>query len=616
MKYLPVLSGETITDATTTERVKRDYQQTIIEMGVDNYFGGLQKLCHQNGLAFYAESCWRGGYHANAYQWTVSKVDLPMSEFWMPGDMSNREHQSYTREAASAAHLYGKKILMSEAFTSVGPLWEETPFYLKSFVDRAYGDGLNRVCIHNYSHSPLLDAKPGYVYYAGTHINRNITWWDQAPAFFNYMERCQTMLQNGNFVADALWLAGDGLNGAWQTRRQELPGYDYDRISNDNMVKMVEFKDGQIVVPSGMKYRVLIMPSGKMTLEALKKIESLAEAGATIIGGRPTGMAGLPLHGDDEKKFSDLLAKLWSGSADGASETKIGLGRVISGKAPEKVLGEIGIIPDFEYSGLSASGRVSWIHRQSADADWYFVANSADSPEKLACKFRITGKQPELWDPVTGEMRDATAFKQENGQTLVPLEFDPSGSVFVVFRKPIDSKVAGTTASNYPTMELLGNIDGSWSVTFDPKWGGPAEQVTFDSLADWRTRPEEGIKYYSGTAIYTKKFDMPAGIPAGQRLMLDLGEVREMASVKLNGHDLGILWMHPARVDITTAVKPTGNELEIKVVNLWPNRIIGDTFLPPEQRFTKTNMQSFNKNSPLLPSGLLGPVRLMRADFP
>ena len=180
--------------------------------------------------------------------------------------------------------------------------------------------------------------------------------------------------------------------------------------------------------------------------------------------------------------------------------------------------------------------------------------------------------------------------------------------------EPIDPKAAGTTESNYPAMKSLGQLDGAWSVAFDPKWGGPAEPVTFDSLADWTTRPEDGIKYYSGSAIYTKKFDVPGDMPAGQRVMLDLGEVREIASVKLNGKELGVVWMHPARVDITGRSSRRGNQLEIKIVNLWPNRLIGDDSLPPEKQYTKFNMRNyygkhlFAKGSPLRPSGLLGPV--------
>ena len=221
------------------------------------------------------------------------------------------------------------------------------------------------------------------------------------------------------------------------------------------------------------------------------------------------------------------------------------------------------------------------------------------------------GRQPELWDPVTGRMREATAFRQENARTIIPLEFDPCGSVFVVFEKPIPPTASGMTSSNYPVLHPFAELSGAWNVAFDPKWGGPAQPVTFGTLTDWTQRSEEGIKYYSGTAVYAQKFDLPSVQPAGERLLLDLGDVREVAAVKLNGKDLGVLWTRPARVDITDAVKPAGNDLEIKVVNLWPNRLIGDAFLPPAQQYLKTNIHNFTKASPLMPSGLLGPVRVL-----
>lgn len=617
MPYLPVLAGITVGDATTTARVQRDYQQTITGLAMDNYFGRLQQLCHENGMAFYCEGNWPS-YWKNGYQETVKKVDLNMAEFWMPSaDCPVLERRFLSRECATANHLFGKKITMSEAFTSSGPLWEETPFSMKACVDEAYCDGVNRILISSYSHSPLLDAKPGYAFYAGTLINRNITWWDEAPVFFSYMERCHAMLQNGRFTADALWLAGDGITESWNRKlnptviRELGEGYDYDRINTDNLTELAEVKQGCIVTPSGMTYRILIMPPSKgMTLAALEKIARLAESGATIVGPRPGTLVGLPLYAGDEKQYNQLLTKLWGDASLTTSDIKVGQGRVISGKTPAQVLCEMGVGPDFEYTGLSDQGEVGWIHRQSADADWYFVASRWFSPERLTCKFRITGKQPELWDPVTGEIRDATAFRQENGQTVVPLEFDPCGSVFVVFRKPIAPTAAGTTASNYPTLSPLATLGGPWSVSFDHKWGGPADPVIFDSLVDWTERPEEGIKYYSGSAVYTKTFDVPGSLPAGKRLVLDLGEVREVASVKLNGKDMGVIWMHPARMDITDAVRPKGNKLEIKVVNLWPNRLIGDAFLPPDKQFTKTNMHRFTRNSHLFPSGLLGPVTL------
>jgi hypothetical protein len=268
-----------------------------------------------------------------------------------------------------------------------------------------------------------------------------------------------------------------------------------------------------------------------------------------------------------------------------------------------QALGEEGVPPDFEETGLSDAGTIDWIHRAENGVDIYFVANRWEDPENVNCTFRISGRQPELWDPVTGDIRDATAFRQENGRTTVPLEFGPNGSVFVVFRKPTDA--SGTTASNDPALRPLQTLLGPWAVNFDPKWGGPAK-VTFDELVDWTNRPEDGIKYYSGSAVYHKQFNLKILPASGQHLILDLGEVHEVARVRLNGRDLGVIWTKPGRVDITDAVKKRNNDLEVTVVNLWPNRLIGDE--TKGTRFTETNIHKFGAASPLLPSGLIGPV--------
>jgi hypothetical protein len=271
--------------------------------------------------------------------------------------------------------------------------------------------------------------------------------------------------------------------------------------------------------------------------------------------------------------------------------------------------------PDFEETGLSTDGLMDWIHRAGAGADIYYVASRWENPEKVDCTFRVSGKQPELWNPVTGEMRNATAFHQENGRTIVPLEFNPYGSVFVVFRKPISTDVSGTAASNDPDTSPVMTLSGSWTVNFDPKWGGPAK-VVFDELVDWTNRPEDGIKYYSGTAIYHKKFNLQTLPTNGQRMILELGEVDDVAVVRLNGQDLGVVWDKPARADITDAVKKKNNDLEITVVNLWANRLKKDESLPKEQRLTETNVHIFTAALPLLPSGLVGPVSLLIEQSP
>ncbi len=615
LPYLPALAGVTMVDATTTERIKQDVKQTISDLIVTNYYAYMHSICQQNNLTLYDET---DGPNIQWVDFSLAgaQVDHAMAEFWMPSVHRPTPAKRFlTREAATSNHLYGQKLTMCEAFTSLGPMWEETPFSMKACVDQAYCDGTNRTCIHNYGHSPLVDGEPGDVYCAGTQINRHITWWDEFPAFGSYLARCDALLQDGNFVADALFDTGDGI-GLSQPTKVVNPGlsagYDYDRASAAALINVASVKGGRIVTTGGMSYRVLILPQNqRMTLAALQKIASLVQSGATIVGPPPTSLAGLPIHPDDQKQFNDLVTQLWGGQTSGSSDRK-----VVSDKTADQVLQAQGVGADFEFDGLSPHGEVAWIHRNTADEDWYYVTSRWFSPEKLNCKFRLTGKQPELWDPVTGEMREATAFQQQNGQTIVPLEFDRCGSVFVVFRKPIAPGAGGTTASNYLTVHPLGKLEGPWTVGFDSKWGGPAEPVRFDSLVDWTARPEPGIKYFSGTAVYTKKFDLPPNALPGGRMILDLGDVHEVAAVKLNGQDLGVLWVHPARVDITSAVKPAGNDLEIKVVNLWPNRLIGDSMLPADQQLTMTNIHHFTKTSQLLPSGLLGPVQILAAQSP
>ena len=373
-------------------------------------------------------------------------------------------------------------------------------------------------------------------------------------------------------------------------------------------------KNGRIVLPDGMSYRVLILPDNQpITLDALRKVRELIEIGATVVGPRPTGLAGLPLRSDEEARFEAQVGQLWGTGRSNSSSVKrrIGAGYLVSGQSARQTLLDAGVRPDFEQTGLSRDGTLYWIHRRLDDVDIYYVASYWQPTEKLECAFRVSGKQPELWDPVMGLIRDAVSFRQEGGRTIVPLELDPCGSTFVVFRKPIASNATGKGLTNYPRDDgIQHTLSGPWEVSFDPKWGGP-EKVIFDQLVDWTTRPEFGIKYYSGIAVYRKRFDIRIALAKGERLLLDLGELHEVAAVRLNGIDLGVSWTKPARVEVTSGLQATGNDLEISVVNLWPNRLIGDEGLPKESRLTETNIHKFNSQTPLLPSGLIGPVRIL-----
>lgn len=622
MPYLPILAGAHLADTATQQQIERDYKLTISDLMADYHYGHLEKLCKENGLSFYSEAAGPNLHQADLLK-NTSKVDLPMAEFWVPSfHRSTPKSRFLVRNAACASHIYGMPVNMDEAFTSMGPEWEESPFDMKPVSDQAFCDGVNRICVHNFSHSPSLTAKPGYVYAPGTHYDPGITWWEQVPAFNTYLARCSYMLQQGKFVADAIFYNGDNI-GDGDPMKVIHPtlgeGYDYDLSNTDVLLTRMSVKDKRIILPDGMSYRVLILPDNQpMALNALQKVAALIEAGATVIGPPPTGLAGLPLAANEEQQFNALVARLWGSNhqSSTAAKQRIGAGYLISGQSAREVLQDAGAPPDFEYTGRSSLGSIYWIHRKTDDADIYFISSHWQPVEKLECTFRVSGRQPELWDPVTGTTRDAVAFQQKNGRTIIPLEFAPCGSIFVVFRKSIGRKVSGTSATNYPrTEQVQPMLSGAWDVSFDPKWGGP-KNVSFDSLVDWTTRPEPGIKFYSGTAVYRKKFDLTSLPAKDTRLLLDLGELHEVGSVRLNGHDLGIVWTKPVRVDITDAAKAGNNDLEITVVNLWPNRLIGDAGLPQESQLTHTNVHKFSSHSPLLPSGLIGPVTLLSMEQP
>lgn len=615
--YLPVIAGAKMGDADTRTRVLRDYALTISDLIAENHYSHLNKLANDNGLVFYSEAAGPNYAQADLLK-TSSRVDMAMAEFWMPSEhRPSMDSRFLLRNAANANHVYGNNITMCESFTTLGPEWEETPFTMKPVADQAFCDGLNKICVHNFSQSPSLTAKPGYVYCAGTHYEPGVTWWDETPAFNAYLSRCSFMLQRGRFVADALIYRGDNIGHGEQ--RKTIPaslgeGYDHDNCNSEVLQTRTSVGGGRIVLADGMSYRVLILPDGQpMPLEDLKKIASLVEAGATVVGPPPTAMAGMILNPDDQQEFNTLVAKLWGGM-DGTNnaEHHVGNGEVFWGQTARQVLKESNVPPDFEETGLSDDGTMDWIHRAGDGLDIYYVASRWEGPESVECTFRVSGKQPELWDPVTGEIRDATAFRQENGRTIIPLEFGPHGSVFVVFRKPIPADAVGTDTSNYPQLVPLETLSGPWTVHFDPKWGGP-KKVVFEQLVDWTSRPENGIKFYSGTAVYHKTFNLSALPQHGRRFILDLGEVHEVAVVRLNGQNLGVVWDKPSRVDITDAARAGENQLEVRVVNLWPNRLKGDEALPKGRRFTETNIHKFTAASPLLPSGLLGPVTILQS---
>jgi hypothetical protein len=367
------------------------------------------------------------------------------------------------------------------------------------------------------------------------------------------------------------------------------------------------------------------VPSNAMSLPVIKKIRELINMGATVVGSPPDESAELKNYPECDVQVREIAAEIW-GDLDGKTRTerRLGKGRIIWGKTPREILFADGVAPDFTFTGQNENpDQFDYIHRTSGETEIYFVINRTNQHETRDFTFRVAGKQPEIWDAVTGKTVMAKAYQQANNCTTLSLELDAFSSYFIVFRSPIELNAKGKAERNFPKLVEVKKLDGSWNTTFDPKWGGPAK-AKFSELISWTKRPEEGIKYYSGTATYAKTFDLSKnadgnvkGIHKPVRLFLDLGDVKDVAEVRLNGKKLGILWCAPWRVEITDAVKQTGNILQINVINLWANRVVGDLALPKEKRVTKTHdafrFDMLNVNTPLLESGLLGPVKVYAA---
>jgi alpha-L-rhamnosidase len=355
---------------------------------------------------------------------------------------------------------------------------------------------------------------------------------------------------------------------------------------------------------------VLVLPDHRvLSLPALRKVHALVREGATVVGPRPRGTASLVGYPESEQVFQQLVNELWGDDPSRPGTRSFGKGRLVEGRAVRQVRTDAEVVPDFECPRYKS---LDYLHRALEEGEVYFVSNREPTGVTARCRFRVSGRQPELWDPVKGTVRPLDSFEQAEGRTTIALEFDPYGSLFVVFRRVIDAGAQGTAASNFRKIVASESLPGPWAVEFDPGLGGPGS-VAFDRLIDWTAHGDPAVRFYSGTARYQTTFDLPRErITAGDRWLLDLGDVRELAEVRLNDKPLGVVWAVPFRVDITDAVKPVENRLEVAVVNTWRNRLVGGRDLPPGRRITVSNIQAAPDWRPIA-SGLLGPVRLQIA---
>ena len=767
LPFLPVFAGRIVGSTEVSERFLWDLRQTVSDLIVQNYAGTFEQLARKNGLRLSIE-----GYGEPADDLAYGgRADEPMGEFWA---YPRSQHDWSCIEMVSAGHTYGRPIIGAEAFTSGRQeKWQGYPGNIKDLGDWAFCEGINRFVFHRFAAQPWTNAAPGMSMGPwGLHYERTQTWWEQSTAWHEYLARCQSLLQQGRFVADIAYLTPEEAPQAFIAPPETAnaphlrSGYGFDACSPEVVLTRMRVENGRLMLPDGMSYRALVLPDVQtMTPRLLRKVKELADAGAMIVGApKPPAMSpSLADLGAGDELVRQTAAALWAS------------GKILTGKTAQEFLVTRGVPPDF-----SAAPLLRYTHRRINGADVYFVANpETNHSVEAVANFRVSGKQPELWWPESGRRENSVAFLETNGVTRVGLHLEPSGSVFVVFRKssagldPVvtlrhDGRVewtlqgplahessavkvgkilqatygvpgdatrtrdvtaklqalidggdrnvsvaslargddpanrvvktlmvtyvmdgqtlnftgkdpevfkpeaASTVALSQPDLptEILGNdhgsivlataqagryeiqsasgklrtvsvpalpvaaaINGPWQVDFDPKLGGPGT-VTLDSLVDWSKRPEPGIKYYSGTAAYRKAFTAPP-LAAHRQWWLDLGDVQVMVAVKLNGKDLGILWKSPYRLDVTDALRPGENQLELRVVNLWINRQIGDERLPedsdrttkgtldawpqwlpagkpsPTGRISFTSWRLWKKGDPLVKSGLLGPVRLL-----
>jgi hypothetical protein len=834
LKFLPAFTGRIVDTPDVTERFLWDLRRVISDLFAENYSAYFGELAHRAGLSYFIEPY--GNSPSDDIQYG-SYGDVPMGEFWsnMDGKGVNISHVAYCKLASSVAHVYGKRITGAEAFTADpnGGKWQKDPFAMKAHGDAIYCAGVNRMIYHRYAHQPWTDPVryPGMTMGRyGTHFERTLTWWHHAGEWLTYQARCQYMLQEGRFVADVLFYCGEGAPN--EVRTKQLPqGYDYDGC-DAQALKTLKVKNGRLTLPSGMSYRILVLPDDPaMSPEILNTVGKLADAGAVIVGRtKPERAQGLRDYPSSDAAVKKAADRVWA--------------KVISDKSPAEVLTDIGLPPDF--SADEGAG-LAYIHRQAGETDIYFVACPGLQGDELTCTFRVGGRIPEFWDPATGSIEVAPVFEEKDGRTLVPVRFEPAGSVFVVFRKPVtgdhavsatftaapetsghsgnlkivkaeygyfadenpgnyanvteivrqlfaagNRKIAATngamggdpadgvvkelsiryrsggaerqeqarenlsvelpadaeiikafygvitddiyteripqiadvteqlnrladggilrtvvndaltggktisgnrkkikveyicngvrgswharenqvlrlppeqeyelkaqaggevecrawkpgvfewkTASgktgkiDVPAIPQAVEITGEWRLSFPPGWGAP-EEITLDTLISWTEHAEDGVKYFSGTATYTKHFTWDAGMEEDTKVILDLGSLRNFADVQLNGQSLPLLWKPPYRLDVTEALRRGENLLEIKITNLWPNRLIGDeqllddrswngdhlTAFPqwvidgkpsPTGRFTFTTWHYWHRDDMPLPSGLFGPVCL------
>jgi alpha-L-rhamnosidase len=605
--WMPALAGVLVGSREDSDKFLYDYRRTLADLMASEHYGTVATVAHENGLKVYGEALEDHRPSLGDDMAMRTHADIPMAAMWTHSrkDGPKLSYIADIKGAASVAHIYGQNLVAAESMTASMNPWNYAPNSLKRVIDLEFVNGVNRPVVHTSVHVPVDTKVPGLsLFIFGQYFNRNESWAEMAKPWVDYMARNALMLQQGRNVADVGYFYGEEapLTGLYGDKvvADAPTAHAYDFVNFDALASALKNDGNELVAPGGARYKALYLggSSRKMTLAALKRIAALAEGGATVVGMAPEVS---PSLAGDAAEYKAFVAKLWPG---GPIAT-IGKGNVIASSDINATLDAMGVAPDFRYSGGSEGADIPFLHRKLADGDSYFLVNRNDRAEIIEARFRVTGKAPELWHAETGTS-EPVSYRIENGETIVPLSLDSEESVHVVFRK---AAIADALVIKTPAPSVLMTLDGPWTVTFQPGRSAPVS-ATLPRLAPLNENANPGIKYFSGIATYTKTFTTPKSWKAGQPLWIDLGQVGELAEVSVNGKPAGGAWHAPYRVDIGSIAKPGKNSLEVRVANLWVNRLIGDA-QPGAKKITFTAMPTYRADAPLRPSGLIGPVRLL-----
>ena len=600
--YLPVLSGVVVGSQHDSDAFLWDLRRLVADKISYDYVGGSREVAHKHGLTTWLENYGHWGFPGEFLQYG-GQADEVGGEFWADPPLGDIEN----RLATSCAHIYGKKLTSSETSTSAGPSFVRTPSSLKQRMDRFFTYGVNNTVLHLYISQPSEDRLPGSNAWFGTEFNRNNTWFKHMDLYTQYIKRCNYMMRQGWYQADVAYFIGEDAPRMVGIMEPWIPaGYQFEHMNAEVIMRDMTVKDGMLTLPHGVQFKVLVLPQRLKTMrpELLEKIERLILDGAIVMGPAPERSPSLQNQPEADHRVKEMAARIW-GDVDGMNvkQRRYGKGMICDGLDFETLFAQLGYVPDCKVpDGMN----VYQGHQKDGGTDIYILSNQDNRALTMDVAFRVTGKQPELWNPVTGVIRKLPAFRQEEKTTVVPMRLDKNECVFVVFRKK-GEPTATTLEANYPAPLRTQEVTGEWNVAFESAFKTPAP-VRMTELDNLSTNANDSIRYFSGTATYTTSVSLDrAG--RGEHMFMTFDNVGTMAKVYINGKYAGGVWTAPYRLDVTDFVKNGRNDVKVEVVNTWVNRIVGDMNLPENQRDIYLYVNHLNAKTPLPPSGIIGKVK-------